>query len=81
MRFVSGPMKQRRFWSHNDKGGEPLIYAFGLTDEHLGTYHLQGATAIDYADMALALGPVKGVDYRYPSLSMTQTWVLTSARI
>ena len=53
------------FWSHNDKGGLPRIYAFAITGEHLGTYNLPGATAIDYEDMTVGPGPISGVDYLY----------------
>ncbi|MGK0185142.1 MAG: hypothetical protein ACI9R3_000917 [Verrucomicrobiales bacterium] len=53
------------FWTHNDKGGSAEVFAFGLDGAHLGTYRLPDTGSIDYEDMAMGPGPVKGIDYLY----------------
>jgi hypothetical protein len=35
-------------WTHNDAGNGPLIYAMSLEGKHLGTWHVEGARAIDW---------------------------------
>ena len=40
------------FWTHNDSGGGPLVYAFNRKGEHLGTFAIKGARARDWEDMA-----------------------------
>ena len=38
-------------WTHNDSGDRPQLYAFNLKGEDLGTYYVQGASALDWEDM------------------------------
>lgn len=40
-------------WAHNDSGDGPYLYAMTLTGESLGVVELDGATAIDWEDMAV----------------------------
>ncbi|MBL7139770.1 MAG: hypothetical protein ISS74_02580 [Planctomycetes bacterium] len=40
------------FWTHNDSGGGPRLYAFGRGGEHLATCTVKGAAAHDWEDMA-----------------------------
>lgn len=40
------------FWTHNDSGGKPVLFAFNREGEDLGAYELKGATAVDWEDMA-----------------------------
>jgi hypothetical protein len=40
------------FWTHNDSGDSPRIFAFDQKGKHLTTCKLQGARAIDWEDMA-----------------------------
>lgn len=40
------------FWTHNDSGDRPRIYAFNSTGKHLGSFRIIGATARDWEDMA-----------------------------
>jgi len=40
------------FWTHNDSGGGPRIYAFNTKGEDLGTFDVAGAKAQDWEDMA-----------------------------
>ena len=40
------------FWTHNDSGDAPRIFAFGHKGEALATYSIAEAIAIDWEDMA-----------------------------
>ncbi|HUS48377.1 MAG TPA: hypothetical protein VM098_09660 [Phycisphaerae bacterium] len=40
------------FWTHNDSGDKPQVYAFNSKGEDLGTYTIKGARAFDWEDMA-----------------------------
>lgn len=51
------------YWTHNDSGDGPNLYAFDEKGKDLGTYTLQNAKAIDWEDMASA--KIKGVSYLY----------------
>ena len=53
------------YWTHNDSGDSPRVFATTLTGADLGTYSLSGATAHDYEDIATGPGPVKGTSYLY----------------
>ena len=44
--------KEGVFWTHNDSGDRPRIYAFNAKGEDLGTFELVGAKARDWEDMA-----------------------------
>ncbi len=53
------------YWTHNDSGDGPFIYAF---DEHgvaRGTWRVTGASARDWEDIAAGPGPEAGVSYLY----------------
>lgn len=52
-------------WVHNDSGDLPRIYAVNTSGATLGTYMLEGATHVDWEDMALGPGPLPGVSYLY----------------
>ncbi|MBW2735705.1 MAG: hypothetical protein JRH20_25245 [Deltaproteobacteria bacterium] len=52
-------------WVHNDSGDTPRLFAISTEGRHLGTYTLEGATAIDWEDMAIGPGPSTGEDYLY----------------
>lgn len=39
-------------WSHNDSGGEPVIYAVGADGSDRGRVRLAGATNVDWEDIA-----------------------------
>jgi hypothetical protein len=55
IRESSGLAASRRhagmFWTHNDSGDDPRVFAFDASGKHLGTAKLQGAKAIDWEDM------------------------------
>ena len=40
------------FWSHNDSGDRPRLFAFNRKGEDLGVFTVNGATARDWEDMA-----------------------------
>ncbi|MDP6380426.1 MAG: hypothetical protein QF662_03680 [Phycisphaerae bacterium] len=40
------------FWTHNDSGDAPRIFAFNLAGDNLATYTIAGAKARDWEDMA-----------------------------
>ena len=40
------------FWTHNDSGDSPRLFAFDSNGVHLGICRLQGAEAIDWEDLA-----------------------------
>ncbi|MBX3293230.1 MAG: hypothetical protein KF881_10130 [Acidobacteria bacterium] len=42
------------FWTHNDSGDGPFIYAFDPKGENLGTWRVAGAENVDWEDMATA---------------------------
>jgi 5'/3'-nucleotidase SurE len=66
---VSGVVASRShppvLWVHNDSGGEPAAYAISPKGEPLGTYTVDGATAVDWEDIAIGPGPTKGTSYLY----------------
>jgi len=39
------------FWTHNDSGDSPTLYAFNRKGEHLATVHVAGAAARDWEDI------------------------------
>ena len=51
------------FWTHNDSGGEPAIFAFDNSGKDLGKFVLKGVYARDWEDMAAA--KIDGVAYLY----------------
>lgn len=40
------------FWTHNDSGDEPVLYAFDAKGRDLSAYRIAGARAVDWEDMA-----------------------------
>lgn len=65
----SGIAASRRFhgvyWTHNDSGGGPLIYAFDRRGSSKGVWRVSGATARDWEDIAVGPGPSAGKSYLY----------------
>jgi hypothetical protein len=39
-------------WSHNDSGGQPVLFALDATGAHLGSVRLIGVTNVDWEDVA-----------------------------
>src|SRR5215212_2411164 len=65
----SGLVASRRspglFWTHNDSGDGPFVYAFDRAGRSRGTFRVEGAQAIDWEDIAAGPGPVRGESYLY----------------
>ena len=65
----SGIVASRRnpdlFWTHNDSGDEPLIYAFDRRGKERGVWRVEGAQARDWEDIAIGPGPQRGRPYLY----------------
>ena len=40
------------FWTHNDSGDTPRLFAFDMDGKHRGTFLVEGAEALDWEDMA-----------------------------
>ena len=53
------------FWTHNDSGDGPFVYAFDRQGKHRGVWQVTGANAIDWEDMAIGPGPRRGRSYLY----------------
>jgi hypothetical protein len=43
-------------WSHDDKGGDPVLFALGADGRARGTWVVAGATATDWEDLAAGVG-------------------------
>ena len=50
-------------WTHNDSGGDPALYLFTTIGSDSGTYQLDGASNIDWEDMAIGPGPDDALTY------------------
>src|ERR1041384_1161686 len=53
------------YWTHNDSGDGPFIYAFDTRGDSLGIFRVTGAQAVDWEDMAAGPGPHAGKSYLY----------------
>src|SRR5687768_3755787 len=65
----SGLVASRRtpgvYWTHNDSGDGPFIYAFGDKGEAAGVFRVTGAQARDWEDIGAGPGPPGGTSYLY----------------
>jgi hypothetical protein len=53
------------YWTHNDSGDGPFIYAFDTRGDSFGTFRVTGAQARDWEDMAAGPGPQANRSYLY----------------
>ena len=53
------------YWTHNDSGDGPFIYALNQHGESLGTFRVTGAGARDWEDIAAGPGPKPNRSYLY----------------
>ena len=69
VRESSGVVASRRnpglFWTHNDSGDGPFVYAFDRAGRARGTFRVSGAQARDWEDIAAGPGPAQGQTYLY----------------
>jgi hypothetical protein len=66
---LSGLVASRRhpgvFWTHNDSGDGPRLFAVTNTGRFLASFVLQGVSATDWEDIAIGAGPQSGRDSLY----------------
>ena len=53
------------YWTHNDSGDGPYIYAFDERGRRRGVWRVRGATARDWEDIATGPGPDRNRSYLY----------------
>src|SRR5689334_11374701 len=53
------------YWTHNDSGDGPFIYALDAHGNSLGTFRVNGATNRDWEDISAGPGPQRGRSYLY----------------
>jgi len=53
------------YWTHNDSGDGPLIYAFDQTGRSRGIIRVAGANNRDWEDISVGPGPQTGTPYLY----------------
>jgi hypothetical protein len=53
------------YWTHNDSGDGPFIYAFDATGESRGVFRVSGARARDWEDISIGPGPNRASSYLY----------------
>lgn len=53
------------YWTHNDSGDGPNLYALDEHGARRGTWRVRGASARDWEDIAAGPGPQTGVSYLY----------------
>lgn len=53
------------YWTHNDSGDGPFIYAFNTSGATLAVFRVAGAKARDWEDMASGPGPQRDKSYLY----------------
>lgn len=53
------------YWTHNDSGDGPFIYAFDIRGSSLAVFRVAGAQARDWEDMASGPGPQRNKSYLY----------------
>ncbi len=63
--IVASKRNRNLFWTHNDSGDGPFIYAFDRQGKHRGVWQVSGAEAQDWEDMAIGPGPRRGAPYLY----------------
>ena len=63
--IVASRLSAEIFWTHNDSGDGPFVYAFDRAGKHRGVWRITGATAVDWEDIAIGPGPVRGRSYLY----------------
>jgi hypothetical protein len=53
------------YWTHNDSGDGPFVYAFNNSGVSLGVFRVTGAQARDWEDIDAGPGPQRGKSYLY----------------
>lgn len=63
--LVASRTSPGNYWTHNDSGNGPVIYAFDSMGKRRGVWRVEGATSEDWEDMAAGPGPKPGTNYLY----------------
>jgi hypothetical protein len=63
--LVASRTARGAYWTHNDSGDGPFIYALDSQGNSFGVFRVQGAQARDWEDMAAGPGPQAGKSYLY----------------
>ncbi|MEO6391182.1 MAG: hypothetical protein ABIP75_04965 [Pyrinomonadaceae bacterium] len=63
--LVASPRNPGLFWTHNDSGAGPILYALDRTGKSAGVWQVAGAAAKDWEDIAAGPGPDRGTSYLY----------------
>jgi hypothetical protein len=63
--IVASRLNPDLFWTHNDSGDGPVLYALDRKGKSRGRWRVSGAQAVDWEDIAAGPGPQPGVSYLY----------------
>ena len=63
--LVASRTSPGNYWTHNDSGNGPVIYAFDSKGLRRGVWRVTGATSDDWEDMAAGPGPTANTSYLY----------------
>ena len=63
--LVASRTSPGNYWTHNDSGNGPVIYAFDSKGRRRGVWRVTGATSDDWEDMAAGPGPKANTNYLY----------------
>ena len=63
--LVASRTSPGNYWTHNDSGNGPVIYAFDSNGRRRGVWRITGATSEDWEDMAAGPGPKANTSYLY----------------
>ena len=53
------------YWTHNDSGGGPFIYAIDTKGDSVGVWRVPGVDPNDWEDISIGPGPESGKSYLY----------------
>jgi hypothetical protein len=63
--LVASRTSPGNYWTHNDAGNGPLIYAFDSQGRSRGVWRVTGATSEDWEDISAGPGPKPDTSYLY----------------
>jgi hypothetical protein len=63
--IVASRLNPGLYWTHNDAGDGPFIYAFDRSGASKGVWRVAGADALDWEDIAAGPGPARETSYLY----------------
>lgn len=63
--LVASRLNPGLIWMHNDSGDEPRLFALTLPGNVIASVRLEGASHIDWEDIARGPGPASGASYLY----------------